>query len=983
MGALGGNWMADWLIRTVLVAALVGASGFALGCGSDGGGECSAAIDCADGDACTNNTCDNGTCNSVQRTDIDDGDACTTDSCDPATGPTHTPVDIDDGIACTQDACDPATGDITNTPSTDLCSDGDGFSCTVPRCDPDDVDADAATGCVEEADASVCDDTLSCTSDVCNPADGSADSDGCVITTRDAMCDDSVGCTDDSCVVSGGDANGCVNAVNDGNCSATDSFSCTVPTCHPTNDCSEVATDSMCDDSVGCTDNSCVGAGGDAAGCAFTANDANCTEVDGFSCTVPTCNAATDCSEIPSDAACSDGADCTNDACVGAGGNAAGCTNNEDDTNCSAGQFCSAATDCGAVISGEQDGNIIITELRILGGTPGTNANEFIELHNTTASPINIAGFLLQNGAGSFADLRAVTDLDGASGTAISVPAGGKLYGIPNPAGGVVPPGVDFVYGVPGETFLLADTGDILAVYTSIGALEDVVDFQTFASDPGTAVQDGDFPGSATATTQLDPTALGAELNDDGNVWCTTFYSATVRSRVPDTAGAANGSCSTFVINEALVDFDHPTLGGGDGERVFIELAGPGGGHLTGLRLRGIDDDGTTVQSPSLTFGTGALAPARMPVNGLVVIADGNVNDGTTSVPNADVVLGSGDPQNGSGAASGEGIQLLTAAGAPIDSMAYGNVAGNLAGEGTPIAKVNLTDHAFSFSRNETSDDTDDNATDFTFDPTPTPGSQNLPIVPAIISLTPDDLVANITGTVRVVTMDFAGHSSVNGAPVTDDNADATFIGNTTTENCSAVDAADDGRGEVTWDCPVPSNSGTVERGDFIFTNPALLGSGAATLVDGWTYTGVQNETDTALEADFCNLQFPTTTAVTQGQNTVDIFGRIFEAGVTETAGANAGVLAELGIGPDPSDPRTNGTWVFSPSTFNVQVGNDDEYTATLVGPAVTVSTTFLYTYRFSLDGGLTFTYCDTDGAGSNGGLSFDAGSLGVLTVNP
>ena len=590
----------------------------AIGCGGNDG-ECSADLDCADGDACTVNHCERGSCVSNARTDLDDGDPCTVDGCDSSTGVSHDPVDVDDGVSCTVDACNATTGDVTHTPNDDGCSDADGFACTVPRCDPEAMGADAATGCVEPNDDSVCDDSYSCTQDVCNPSDGSADGDGCVRTANDAMCNDAVGCTADACVGDGGDANGCANTPQNNVCSENDGYSCTVPTCDPVNDCTEVATASMCDDGVGCTDNSCIGAGGDANGCAFVANNSNCADNDGYSCTVPTCDPVSDCSEVATDAMCNDAVGCTADACVGAGGDAAGCTNSEVDSACTAGQFCSASSDCGAVISGEQDGNIIITELRIL----GSNDNELIELHNTTGASIDLAGYLLQNGGGAFADVRAVTDLDGSTGTAVTLVAGGYAYGIANPASGVIPPGVDFVYGVPGDTFDLADTGDVLAVYTSLGSLEDVVDFSSFVSDPGAAVIAGDFPGSTTATTQLDPTALDAEANDSGDVWCTTFYSATVRSRVADTAGAANGSCSALVINEVLYDFDHPILGGADGERVFVEIAGPGGAQITGWQLLGRDPTGTSIQSPNLTLGSGPTAPVRMPVDGLLVIADG------------------------------------------------------------------------------------------------------------------------------------------------------------------------------------------------------------------------------------------------------------------------------------------------------------------------------------------------------------------------
>lgn len=92
------------------------------------------------------------------------------------------------------------------------------------------------------------------------------------------------------------------------------------------------------------------------------------------------------------------------------------------------------------------------------------------------------------------------------------------------------------------------------------------------------------------------------------------------------------------------------------------------------------------------------------------------------------------------------------------------------------------------------------------------------------------------------------------------------------------------------------------------------------------------------------------------------------------------GVLAELGFGPAAWLPLTeNSTGGFKNATFNTQVGNDDEFQGSFTAPA-TVGM-YRYVYRFSLDGGLNYTYCDSDGAGSNMGLDFNAANAGVMTV--
>jgi hypothetical protein len=138
------------------------------------------------------------------------------------------------------------------------------------------------------------------------------------------------------------------------------------------------------------------------------------------------------------------------------------------------------------------------------------------------------------------------------------------------------------------------------------------------------------------------------------------------------------------------------------------------------------------------------------------------------------------------------------------------------------------------------------------------------------------------------------------------------------------------------------------------------------------------NESDQAYEADYCNLQSPATISVAANATTGLIYGRIFEAGLTATAGAPPGVLAQVGWGATTINPSIQSGFQYVNATYNVQVGNDDEFQASLTP---TMAGTYSYVYRFSLDGGAHWTYCDLDGAGSNSGLTFDTAQFGTLTV--
>ena len=140
------------------------------------------------------------------------------------------------------------------------------------------------------------------------------------------------------------------------------------------------------------------------------------------------------------------------------------------------------------------------------------------------------------------------------------------------------------------------------------------------------------------------------------------------------------------------------------------------------------------------------------------------------------------------------------------------------------------------------------------------------------------------------------------------------------------------------------------------------------------------NESGQPAEADYCVVQFPSTSITVQtGAAAPIVYGRIFEAGVTSPAGAAPGITAEVGYGPASVNPEWQSGWQFFAASFNVQVGNNDEYQASFTAPA---AGNYRYAYRFSQNG-LDWTYCDANGAGSNASLVFEPTQLPTLTVTP
>jgi hypothetical protein len=194
--------------------------------------------------------------------------------------------------------------------------------------------------------------------------------------------------------------------------------------------------------------------------------------------------------------------------------------------------------------------------------------------------------------------------------------------------------------------------------------------------------------------------------------------------------------------------------------------------------------------------------------------------------------------------------------------------------------------------------------------------------------------------------------------------------------------------GYETAPAPAPSNSlailrrknGNVDAGnnsaDFV-PGPPLPRNAASPSFNGECWL---NEKNLNGEADYVAIVFPLTTTATVGQPTETIYARIYEAGMTEAAGPNASIQCQIGYGPINANPQSQGGWTWVPAAFNVQVGNDDEYSASLIAPAVPGN--YRYAARFSFDG-INWTGADSTGAGSNVGLSFEADLLPTLVVTP
>jgi hypothetical protein len=103
----------------------------------------------------------------------------------------------------------------------------------------------------------------------------------------------------------------------------------------------------------------------------------------------------------------------------------------------------------------------------------------------------------------------------------------------------------------------------------------------------------------------------------------------------------------------------------------------------------------------------------------------------------------------------------------------------------------------------------------------------------------------------------------------------------------------------------------------------------------------------------------------------------VYEPGITDSVGQGAGIISQLGYGPDGSLPWEAG-WTWVDAAYDSDVDNKDKYVATLT---VGTEGTYDYCYRYQLEGTGVWTYGDLDGndlgsGGTNGYSPEQAGEL-------
>jgi glycosidase len=133
------------------------------------------------------------------------------------------------------------------------------------------------------------------------------------------------------------------------------------------------------------------------------------------------------------------------------------------------------------------------------------------------------------------------------------------------------------------------------------------------------------------------------------------------------------------------------------------------------------------------------------------------------------------------------------------------------------------------------------------------------------------------------------------------------------------------------------------------------------------------------LAIGWANLQWPPSMlhTISATDRTDDAYGQVWIDGVTSQPGPTPSLRAQLGFGPDGSDPSAAASgWTWVEAAFNTDAGNNDEFVASLL-PEQTG--TFDYAYRYSVTAGRDWIYADLDGIGNG----YDSAQAGSLTVQP
>ncbi|MEZ4373582.1 MAG: lamin tail domain-containing protein [Polyangiaceae bacterium] len=444
----------------------------------------------------------------------------------------------------------------------------------------------------------------------------------------------------------------------------------------------------------------------------------------------------------------------------------------------------------------------------------------------------------------------------------------------------------------------------------------------------------------------------GAATGGAGGTSGGTGGSATGGTAGTSTGGtggtAGNSSCtncgpvSALRISEVL--YDAPM---GDTDREWLELYNAGSQPVD-LADATLGYGGTTLRSTTIDLPSLIIDP------GACVVIGGPDASADIGSPNYDVTLSLGGLQNAT-SNTADGVALfagpassLTASSLPFDVVLYGATNSNHLP--SPDGSVPTQGYVAASAAGESL---------YSSLATPRAGAWGIASVPSpgrCFGLVASDLS---NGDTQI----FSGRRrgpEAGGQTLGLRTFNAMSSNTTVLFGAQPASCSDDAQG---LSCVVPAGTGTVDL-------TLRQASGDVVYPGFYSYESI----------DYCILQFPKDHTGSVG-STQTFYGRVYESGVTEAAGDSGALEVEWGYGPlgvDPGLAPSAFTWLGA--AFNVQSGNDDEYSidVTLPGPA----DVYAHVFRVRPNGGAVWTYCDRDGTVNNdptGTNFFDVNQVGLL----
>ncbi len=139
---------------------------------------------------------------------------------------------------------------------------------------------------------------------------------------------------------------------------------------------------------------------------------------------------------------------------------------------------------------------------------------------------------------------------------------------------------------------------------------------------------------------------------------------------------------------------------------------------------------------------------------------------------------------------------------------------------------------------------------------------------------------------------------------------------------------------------------------------------------------------------NWCRFQHPTEAmTIMHTEATEDIFGQVYQPGVTTETGHDGEIVAQFGVGPENGDPLwTPEPWLWWDASYNSGHSGDNnyEYMVSVTFPEDESDDHYVIgtrdmAYRFSVDGGASWMYCDM--SGSNASDPYTAEEANTITV--